>query len=91
MRHAITERAQQLAVLAPTEHRPRCEGVCRFLFVEYSETRGVRVWRCEACLRYVEAPISPVHDAAVASTPRAPLPDQVTIYDLLEREEGVHA
>jgi len=80
----ITERAQQLAAVPATEHRPPCETSCRFLLVERSESRGVRVWRCELCLRYIEAPISSPHERLDAKVPREPLPDQVTLYDVLD-------
>lgn len=80
----ITERAQQLAAIPATEHRPKCETSCRFLLVERSVVRAVRVWRCEVCLRYIEAPISPLHERGGGSRPREPLPDQVTLYDVLD-------
>lgn len=86
-RHVITERAQQLAAIAPTELRAKCESVCRFLLVDYNEARGVRVWRCEVCLRYIEAPISAQHERRSSSTAREPLPDQVTLYDVLDSTE----
>lgn len=81
--HEITERAQQLAAIPATERRPRCDGFCRLLLVDRNETRGVRVWRCEVCLRYLEAPISGAHERASSTTAREPLPDQVTLYNLL--------
>lgn len=85
----ITERAQQLAAIPPTEHRPPCESSCRFLLVDRSEERGVRVWRCEVCLRYIEAPISSLHERVSSKHPiaREPLPDQVTLYDVLDKPE----
>lgn len=38
----------------------QCESFCTFLLIDKTNAR--RVWRCEKCLRYIEAPVSLVHE-----------------------------
>ncbi len=53
---APSDRAAALKVVPHAEHDP-CDGPCTFLLVDVSERR--RLWRCEACLRYLESAILP--------------------------------
>lgn len=55
----ITERAAEL-LRVPNAVRPVCESFCSFLLVRKTELR--REWRCEKCLRYIDAPVSPTHE-----------------------------
>jgi hypothetical protein len=91
----FTERSLTLKAIPPTEIRLQCETVCTFLLVERTEIR--RIWRCEKCLRYIEAPVSRQHEIEwkkheTSFTPgaksREALPDQMTIYDLFENGDA---
>lgn len=81
MKTEITEAAQQLAAIPAADVRPPCDGPCRMLLIK--ATDAIRVWRCAHCLRFIDAPVSPAHELLRPKRPREPLPDQVTLYDLL--------
>lgn len=83
-KHLISDRAKTLAAIPASEHRPQCATFCTPLLVEVTDDR--RIWRCEKCLRYIEAPISVLHELEWKKNPkpREPLPDQTTMYDLLD-------
>lgn len=78
----ISDRARVLAAIPATEIRPICDTVCVFLLIDRTEVR--RIWRCECCLRFVEAPVYRTNEITHRRTPTrtALLPDQSTIYDL---------
>lgn len=89
----ISERAQRLAEIPASEVRPQCEGICSFLLVDVNDER--RIWRCDQCLRYIEAPVSRLHEIEWkkkrtsfehGAPERAPLPDQSSLFDLLGDE-----
>ncbi len=81
-----TERQIALRAIPASELRPVCASFCRFVLVDRSPLR--RVWRCELCLRYLEAIVSREHDTEWRQPhPREPLPDQATIFELLQADE----
>lgn len=85
-KHYISDRALALSKIPATEIRPQCETFCSPLLVEVSEDR--RIWRCEKCLRYIEAPVSVLHELEwTKPKAREPLPDQLTMYDVLGPEK----
>jgi hypothetical protein len=81
-----TERQLALRAIPASEIRPVCASFCRFVLVDRSPLR--RVWRCELCLRYLEAIVSREHETEWrAPHPREALPDQATIFELIAEDE----
>lgn len=76
----LSDRALALRAV-PHEDREACDGPCVFLLIDVSERR--RQWRCEACLRYLEAPVLPDNERNYKNRiahPRALLLDQERLF-----------
>jgi len=83
-----TERATALRAIPASEVRPICPSFCRFVLVDRTPLR--RTWRCEVCLRYLDAIVSREHETEWSSPhPREPLPDQQTIFEVIAEDERV--